>query len=58
MFSYGVFGLILIGIMLFFPRGLLPAIGDAMAGLGRRVSAARGPREAASDGSADTSEAG
>ena len=28
-FSFGVFGLILIGIMLFFPRGLLPALGDA-----------------------------
>jgi branched-chain amino acid transport system permease protein len=30
-FSYGVFGLILIVIMLFFPRGLLPALGDATA---------------------------
>jgi branched-chain amino acid transport system permease protein len=30
-FSYGVFGLILICIMLFFPRGLLPALGDAAA---------------------------
>ena len=27
-FSYGVFGLILIVIMLFFPRGLLPALGE------------------------------
>jgi branched-chain amino acid transport system permease protein len=27
-FSYGVFGLILIVVMLFFPRGLLPAVGD------------------------------
>jgi branched-chain amino acid transport system permease protein len=31
-FSFGVFGLILMAIMLFFPRGLLPAIGDATAG--------------------------
>jgi ABC-type branched-subunit amino acid transport system permease subunit len=30
-FSYGVFGLVLITIMLFFPRGLLPALGDATA---------------------------
>jgi branched-chain amino acid transport system permease protein len=30
-FSYGVFGLILIVIMLFFPRGLLPALGDLTA---------------------------
>jgi len=30
-FSYGVFGLILIVIMLFFPRGLLPALGDVTA---------------------------
>jgi branched-chain amino acid transport system permease protein len=30
-FSYGVFGLILICIMLYFPRGLLPALGDATA---------------------------
>jgi branched-chain amino acid transport system permease protein len=28
-FSYGVFGLILIAIMLYFPRGLLPTIADA-----------------------------
>jgi branched-chain amino acid transport system permease protein len=48
-FSYGVFGLILIGIMLFFPRGLLPALGDAMAGVGRRLSAARAPGESVSD---------
>jgi len=27
-FSYGVFGLILICVMLYFPRGLLPALGD------------------------------
>jgi branched-chain amino acid transport system permease protein len=32
-FSYGVFGLILIGIMLWFPRGLLPALADATAAL-------------------------
>ena len=32
-FSFGVFGLILIAIMLFFPRGLLPAVGDATAGV-------------------------
>jgi ABC-type branched-subunit amino acid transport system permease subunit len=28
-FSYGVFGLILICVMLYFPRGLLPVLGDA-----------------------------
>ena len=32
-FSFGVFGLILMAIMLFFPRGLLPAFGDATAGV-------------------------
>jgi len=58
-FSYGVFGLILIVIMLFFPRGLLPAIGDTMAGVGRRVSAVRAPREPGSDaGPADQPESG
>jgi branched-chain amino acid transport system permease protein len=30
-FSFGVFGLILMAIMLFFPRGLVPALGDASA---------------------------
>jgi hypothetical protein len=30
-FSFGVFGLILMAIMLFFPRGLLPALGDGSA---------------------------
>jgi ABC-type branched-subunit amino acid transport system permease subunit len=36
-FSFGVFGLILMAIMLFFPRGLLPAIGDATAGIWERT---------------------
>ncbi len=36
-FSYGVFGLILIVIMLFFPRGLLPAFGDATARATARI---------------------
>jgi branched-chain amino acid transport system permease protein len=40
-FSYGVFGLILIAIMLFFPRGLLPAVGDLTARLPLRVDARR-----------------
>ena len=39
-FSFGVFGLILMAIMLFFPRGLLPAVGDATAGVWSRGSAA------------------
>jgi branched-chain amino acid transport system permease protein len=38
-FSFGVFGLILMAIMLFFPRGLLPAIGDATASLWSRTRA-------------------
>jgi branched-chain amino acid transport system permease protein len=47
-FSFGVFGLILIAIMLFFPRGLLPALGDAAAAgrkhipLGRRERSSTG----------------
>ena len=41
-FSFGVFGLILMAIMLFFPRGLLPALGDATAGIWER-----GPRRSA-----------
>jgi branched-chain amino acid transport system permease protein len=40
-FSYGVFGLILIVIMLFFPRGLLPAVGDGADALWARVPALR-----------------
>ena len=40
-FSFGVFGLILIAIMLFFPRGLLPAVADATAGVVERIRAAR-----------------
>ena len=36
-FSYGVFGLILIVIMLFFPRGLLPAFGDVTARATARI---------------------
>ncbi len=40
-FSYGVFGLILIGIMLFFPRGLLPALGDVAARATRRLDLRR-----------------
>ena len=42
-FSFGVFGLILMAIMLFFPRGLLPALGDATAGVWERVRRARRP---------------
>jgi hypothetical protein len=42
-FSFGVFGLILMAIMLFFPRGLLPALGDATAGLWAKVQSARRP---------------
>ena len=42
-FSFGVFGLILIAIMLFFPRGLLPALGDATAGTWARIRGARRP---------------
>ncbi len=38
-FSYGVFGLILIVIMLFFPRGLLPAVGDGADAVWSRVPA-------------------
>ena len=36
-FSYGVFGLILIAIMLFFPGGLLPAVSDALYSLRARI---------------------
>ena len=42
-FSFGVFGLILMAIMLFFPRGLLPALGDATAGIWAKVRNARRP---------------
>ena len=42
-FSFGVFGLILMAIMLFFPRGLLPALGDATAGIWAKVQNARRP---------------
>ena len=42
-FSFGVFGLILMAIMLFFPRGLLPAFGDATAGVWEKVRSARRP---------------
>jgi hypothetical protein len=42
-FSFGVFGLILIAIMLFFPRGLLPAVGDATAGTWARIRGVRRP---------------
>ena len=42
-FSFGVFGLILMAIMLFFPRGLLPALGDATAGALARFRSARRP---------------
>ena len=45
-FSFGVFGLILIAIMLFFPGGLLPAVGDAAAGVRRRVVGVGQPRAA------------
>jgi branched-chain amino acid transport system permease protein len=36
-FSYGVYGLILICVMLFFPRGLLPAFGNAAAAVRSRI---------------------
>jgi branched-chain amino acid transport system permease protein len=36
--SLGVFGLMLIVIMLFFPHGLLPGIGGALSGLRRRLA--------------------
>ena len=42
-FSFGVFGLILMAIMLFFPRGLLPALGDATAGIWEKARSARRP---------------
>jgi branched-chain amino acid transport system permease protein len=42
--SLGVFGLILILVMLFFPNGLLPALLDALRGVGRRL---KGPRTGA-----------
>jgi branched-chain amino acid transport system permease protein len=48
-FSYGVFGLILIVIMLFFPRGLLPALGDATARATARVGVPGRPKLAIRD---------
>ena len=42
-FSFGVFGLILIAIMLFFPRGLLPAVSDASASAWSRARRRGGP---------------
>jgi branched-chain amino acid transport system permease protein len=42
-FSFGVFGMILIAILLFFPRGLLPALGEATAGTWARIRGARRP---------------
>jgi branched-chain amino acid transport system permease protein len=43
-FSVGVFALILIVVILFFPRGLLPALGDGVRRLGRRPEGgSRGP---------------
>ena len=41
-FSFGVFGLILIVIMLFFPRGLLPVVGDATAAVWDKTRRTRG----------------
>ena len=41
-FSFGVFGVILIAIMLFFPGGLLPALGDAIASVRDRLGGTRG----------------
>jgi branched-chain amino acid transport system permease protein len=46
-FSYGVFGLILIVIMLWFPRGLLPALGDTMEPLRAKAAARRRKRTVA-----------
>jgi branched-chain amino acid transport system permease protein len=40
-FSFGVFGLILMAIMVFLPRGLLPVLGDATAGAMERARRAR-----------------
>jgi branched-chain amino acid transport system permease protein len=48
-FSYGVFGLILIVIMLFFPRGLLPALGDVTARATARVGVSGRPKLAIRD---------
>jgi branched-chain amino acid transport system permease protein len=42
-FSFGVFGLILMAIMLFFPRGLLPAVSDASASAWSRARRRGGP---------------
>jgi branched-chain amino acid transport system permease protein len=43
-FSYGVYGLILICVMLFFPRGLLPAFGDAAAAVRSRIGSSPSTR--------------
>ncbi len=42
-FSFGVFGLILMAIMLFFPRGLRPAVSDASASAWSRARRRGGP---------------
>lgn len=44
-FSVGVFALILIIVILFFPRGLLPSLGEAARRLRSRIEVARGPAE-------------
>jgi branched-chain amino acid transport system permease protein len=43
-FSVGVFALILIVVILFFPRGLLPAFGDGVRWVRRRAAPAREPQ--------------
>ena len=48
-FSFGVFGMILVAIMLFFPAGLLPALGDAVAGVRDRLGGAGGGKPRSED---------
>ena len=45
-FSVGVFALILIVVILFFPRGLLPALGDAARWARRRIEREPAPARA------------
>ena len=48
-FSFGVFGLILIAIMLFFPGGLLPALGDIIASVRDRLGGTGGGKPRSED---------